>query len=371
VVAGPRGASGERILARTKALVEAESHSGDPDGLRRAFDLLTPMVVEASGRVPGRAAAGGVPYLHLPAERDPSVLLLCHLDTVWPRGSLRKNPFSVTGDRATGPGIFDMKAGLALGLEAMSLAAGADHAALLVTGDEELGSGASRAIIEAVASRSRAVFVLEGAAAGGDLKSARKGVATYDFEIVGRASHAGLEPEAGVNATAELAALISDVLAMADRDAGTSVTPTLASAGTTGNTVPDRARLHVDVRAWTLAELERVDGAARSRAPAVPGAAIAVRGGINRPPMEAKVSAALLDLARRAARETGLGDIGAAEVGGGSDGNLTSALGIPTIDGFGAVGGGAHADDEWISVAALAPRARLIARLIDLVVATS
>ncbi|HEY6425991.1 MAG TPA: M20/M25/M40 family metallo-hydrolase, partial [Acidimicrobiales bacterium] len=134
---------------------------------------------------------------------------------------------------------------------------------------------------------------------------------------------------------------------------------------------PDRARLHVDVRAWTLAELERVDAAVRSRGPAVPGAAISVQGGINRPPMEATVSAALLGLARRAARETGLGNIGAAAVGGGSDGNLTSAMGIPTLDGFGAVGGGAHADDEWISVSALAPRARWIARLIDLVVATA
>lgn len=198
MVTGPRGASGERIHARIKALVEAESHSGDPDGLSRAFGLLTPMVVEATGREPVMTESGGVPYLHLPAEREPSVLLLCHLDTVWPRGSLLKNPFSVSGDRATGPGIFDMKTGVALGLEALSLAAEAGHAALLVTGDEEVGSVTSRAIIEAVASRSRAILVLEGAAAGGDLKSACKGVAIYDFEIAGRASHAGLEPEAGI-----------------------------------------------------------------------------------------------------------------------------------------------------------------------------
>jgi glutamate carboxypeptidase len=326
------------------------------------------MVVEASGRTPGLPETSGVPWLQLTAAREPSVLLLCHLDTVWPRGTLAKNPFSVAGDRATGPGIFDMKAGIALGLEALSLAAEAGHVSLLVTGDEEVGSGTSRATVEAAARKARAVLVLEAAAPGGDLKIARKGVSTYEFEITGRASHAGLEPEAGINATAELAALVFDLLALADPDAGTSVTPTVAAAGTTVNTVPDRARLHADVRAWTPAELERVDSAARARGPAIQGAAISVRGGINRPPMEASAAAGLVGLARQAARETGIGDLGTASVGGGSDGNLTAALGIPTLDGAGAVGGGAHADDEWISVSALGPRARWLARLIDLIV---
>jgi glutamate carboxypeptidase len=367
VVAACGDACGERVLARTSALVQAESQSGDGAGLRHAFDVLATLVTEASGRVPVIAEADGVPYLHLPAGQDPAVLLLCHLDTVWPRGTLAKNPFAVTGDRATGPGSFDMKAGLAIGLEALALATEASRIALLVTGDEELGSLASRATIETVARQSRAVLVLEGAAPGGDLKTARKGVAAYDFEIAGRAAHAGLEPEAGVNATAELAALVADLLALADREAGTSVTPTTASAGTTGNTIPDRARLHADVRAWTQAELERVDAAVRSREPAVPGAVVTVLGGINRPPMEPPASAALLDLARQAARETGLGDVRGAAVGGASDGNLTAALGIPTLDGLGALGGGAHSDDEWISVPALGPRARWLARLIDLI----
>jgi glutamate carboxypeptidase len=349
--------------------VQAESHSGDTGGLLAAFDLLGSMVAEASGRAPQLSEAGGVPWLQLAAERDPAVLLLCHLDTVWPRGSLARNPFAVAGDRATGPGVFDMKAGIALGLEALSLAARAGHVSLLVTGDEEVGSGTSRGVVEAAARRSRAVLVLEPAAGGGDLKTARKGVSTYELEITGRASHAGLEPEAGINATAELAALVFDLLALADPGAGTSVTPTVASAGTTVNTIPDRARLHVDVRAWTPAELDRVDAAVRSRRPALQGAVIAVGGGINRPPMEPSGSAALVELARQAAREAGTGAIGTASVGGGSDGNLTAALGVPTLDGAGAIGGGAHADDEWISVSALAPRARWLARLIDLIVA--
>lgn len=346
--------------------MQAESHSGDPEGLRHAFDLLSTLVTEASGRVPDLAEAGGVPYLHLPAA-EPAVLLLCHLDTVWPRGSLAKNPFAVAGDRATGPGIFDMKAGLAIGLEALALAAESGRVALLVTGDEELGSISSRPLIEAVAGRSRAVLVLEGAAPGGDLKTARKGVSAYDFEITGRASHAGLEPEAGINTTAELAALVLDLLALADPGAGTSVTPTVAASGTTGNTVPDRAHLHADVRAWTRVEQDRVDEAIRSREAAVPGAVVSVLGGINRPPMEASGSAALLDLARQAARDTGIGDIRGVAVGGASDGNLTAALGIATLDGLGAVGGGAHSDDEWISLPALGPRARWIALLVDLI----
>jgi glutamate carboxypeptidase len=368
VVAGRGDESGERVLARTRDLVQAESHSGDPEGLRHAFDVLSSLVTEASGRVPVVAEADGVPYLHLLADQDPAVLLLCHLDTVWPRGTLAKNPFAVTGDRATGPGSFDMKAGLAIGLEALALAAESGRAALLVTGDEELGSINSRALIEAVARQSRAVLVLEGAAPGGDLKTARKGVSAYDFEITGRASHAGLEPEAGINTTAELAALVLDLLSMADPGAGTSVTPTVAASGTTGNTVPDRARLHADVRAWTLVEQDRVDAAVRSREAAVTGAVVSVLGGINRPPMEeAPGSADLLGLAHQAARDTGLGDIRGVAVGGASDGNLTAALGVPTLDGLGAVGGGAHADDEWISLPALGPRARWIARLIDLV----
>ncbi len=346
--------------------MQAESHSGDPEGLRHAFNVLSTLVTEASGRVPVVTEAGG-PYLHLPAHQDPAVLLLCHLDTVWPRGTLAKNPFAITGDRATGPGIFDMKAGLAIGIEALALAAESGRVALLVTGDEELGSISSRPLIEAVAGRSRAVLVLEGAAPGGDLKSARKGVSAYDFEMTGRASHAGLEPEAGINTTAELAALVLDLLALADPGAGTSVTPTVAASGTTGNTVPDRAHLHADVRAWTRVEQDRVDAAIRSREAAVPGAVVSVLGGINRPPMEASGSAALLGLAQQAARDTGIGDIRGVAVGGASDGNLTAALGVPTLDGLGAVGGGAHADHEWISLPALGPRARWIARLIDLI----
>ncbi|MEI7743045.1 MAG: M20 family metallopeptidase [Chloroflexota bacterium] len=361
-----------RAVGRLAILVNSETPSRDVAALRAGIDRLVPMVRESLGREPEILALdGGVPALLLRATAQPAVLLLCHLDTVWPLGSLADHPFSAADGRATGPGGFDMKAGIVIGLaaiEAIEAPGARDHVTLLVTCDEEVGSAASRALLERVAMDAIAVLVLEGSGPGGALKEARKGISMYDLEITGRAAHAGLEPERGINATAELAHLVLDIAGLGDPALGTTVTPTMASSGTSSNTVPAAAHLAVDVRAWTVDEQLRVDAAIRARTPAIDGATVTVHGGINRPPLERERAASLLELARAVAAANDLGEVAACAVGGASDGNFTAALGIPTLDGLGAVGGNAHASGEWVDLGTIPGRARLIARLVERIV---
>jgi glutamate carboxypeptidase len=226
---------------------------------------------------------------------------------------------------------------------------------VLVTGDEELGSPSSRALIEEEAAGCAAALVLEASADGGALKTERKGVSLYRVRVSGRAAHAGLEPERGVNASVELAHQVLAVNGLGDAGRGTTVTPTLASAGTTTNTVPAVAEFAVDVRVRDTAEQDRVAAAMRGLRPVLDGARLEVAGGPNRPPLDAGASAGLF--ARAAA-------LAGAAVGGGSDGNFTAGVGTPTLDGLGAVGGGAHADHEHVLVAALPGRVALVAALV-------
>ena len=358
-----------KVSERLRVLVCEETPSRDVPALRAGVETLAAMVRDSLGREPRILELdGGVPALLGEAPARPSVLLLCHLDTVWPRGTLADFPFTEDGERASGPGVFDMKAGLVIGLDAAERTLARDHVTLLVTCDEEVGSGASRELLERTATGAAAVLVLEGGAPGGAVKHARKGVSIYDLRIQGVAAHAGLEPEVGVNATVELAHLVLDLERLADPDLGTTVTPTGAVSGTTTNTVPAQARLSADVRAWSATELARIDAAIRARVPAVPGATVAVLGGVNRLPLESAHSAELLAMAREVAAEHGLGPVPSAAVGGGSDGNLTAALGIPTLDGLGAVGGGAHSRTEWVDLASMGSRAELLARLVERIV---
>ena len=357
------------MIDRLQALVARETPSRDIAALRDAIGTLAPMVQASLGRDPGILELdGGLPALLAEAMAAPSVLLMCHLDTVWPRGTLADTPFAVAGGRATGPGVFDMKAGIVIGLDALERTAARDHVTLLVTCDEEVGSESSRDLIERSARDAIAVLVLEGGGPGGAIKEARKGVSIYDLRIEGLAAHAGLEPELGVNATVELAHLVLDLERLADPARGTTVTPTAATAGTTTNTVPAGARLGVDVRAWSAGELTRVDAAIRARVPVVPGARVTVQGGMNRLPLEPRHSAALLAAAQQVVAEHGLGALASCAVGGGSDGNLTAALGIPTLDGLGAIGGNAHARGEWVDLTSMASRAELLARLVERIV---
>ncbi|MBU2668146.1 M20/M25/M40 family metallo-hydrolase [Actinoplanes bogorensis] len=344
-------------------LVGLETPSGDAARLTAAYDLVSAWFARL-GRAPERVVVDGVPHLYWAPLSSHSVLLLGHIDTVWPAGTVDRRPFTVTGDRVTGPGVFDMKAGVVLAAEAVARVADPSGVAVLLTGDEEVGSVTSRALLERAASGCRAVLVTE-PSLDGDLKTARKGCASYEVTFSGRAAHAGLEPERGHNALAEMAALVTHCATLADRARETTVTPTLAVAGSALNVVPASARLTLDVRSWDLAELERVDAAVRGFRTGDPAVTIEVGGGVNRPPMPVSASAGLAGLAQRLAAGLGLAVPGTVAAGGASDGNFTAALGIPTLDGLGAIGGGAHAESEWVDLPSLEGRAALLTALID------
>ena len=351
-------------MAAVRELVEIESPSSDLEACRRCVDAAARITDQWLGSPPRVSEHGGRPVLQW-GPQSPRVLLLGHLDTVWPLGTLDRIPWRIEGEAMRGPGVFDMKVGVVQAIAALALlqATADDGIALLFTTDEEIGSGTSRDLIEQTARDAQAVFVLE-AAIDGDLKLARKGTSWYVVEIVGRASHAGLDPERGINALVEAADLVQRSIGWAHPELGTTVNPTTARAGTTDNTIPDRAVIGIDVRAWTFDEQQRIDDLVRAWRPIHPEASVSIiAGGINRPAMEESAGRDLATTAIELARRMGLGPVGARAVGGASDGNFTAAIGVPTLDGLGAVGDGAHADHEWASVPALAERTALLAAL--------
>ncbi|KRF41188.1 M20 family metallopeptidase [Terrabacter sp. Soil810] len=358
----------DELLADLRELVECESPSDDLAAVERSADLVARLGTERLGLAPERIVVDGVHHLRwrFGSPTAPGrVLVLAHHDTVWPLGTLAQSPFTIADGVLRGPGCFDMIAGLVMALHAIADLGERDGVTLLVTGDEELGSASSRELIEDEARRAEAVLVLEASADGGALKTARKGTSLYEICIAGRAAHAGLEPHKGVNATLELAHLVHGVAALADPGAGTTVTPTVATSGTTVNTVPAFARLAVDVRAWTASEQERVDAALHGLGPVLAGAEVNVDGGINRPPLEEEASLPLFERAQAVAARLGLTELTRAAVGGASDGNFTAGVGVPTLDGLGAVGGGAHAEDEHVLVDRLVDRTLLLRALIE------
>ncbi|RYB90571.1 M20 family peptidase [Nocardioides oleivorans] len=350
------------LLADVRALVECESPSHDLEAVARSAEVVAAVGTARLGTEPERIVLEGRTHLRWRLGDEPSrVLLLAHHDTVWPIGTLARRPFGVEDGVLRGPGCFDMLSGLAMALHA---AANLDGVTVLVTGDEEVGSPTSRTLIEDEARAADAVLVLEASADGGALKTERKGVSLYDVHVTGLAAHAGLEPERGVNATLELAHVALALAGLGDADLGTTVTPTAARSGTTTNTVPASATLSVDVRVRTRAEQARVDVAVRSLTPVLPGAALEVTGGPNRPPLEATSSAGLLERVRSVAASLGQPAPGSAAVGGASDGNFTAGVGTPTLDGLGAVGGGAHAEHEHVLVDHLVSRTTLLRGLV-------
>ncbi|MGW2847424.1 M20 family metallopeptidase [Streptomyces sp. NPDC001274] len=352
------------LLADIGELVRAESPSADLASVADCARVVAGLGTRLTGAAAEWVDGSGRPALRWRFGSGDRVLLLGHFDTVWPVGSLARHPFEVAGGRLTGPGCFDMKAGVVQLFHALSVLDDLDGVSVLLTGDEEIGAPTSRALVEDEARRTGAVLVLE-ASEGGALKTARKGMSGYELTVAGRAAHAGLEPGKGVNTTTELAHQILALSALADPAAGTTVTPTVAASGTTRNTVPDTARLMVDVRVATAAEQDRVDRAVRGLAPVLDGASLTFSGGPDRPPLPTSASAGLFELARGHYAELGLGPLRGVAVGGASDGNLTAGVGTPTLDGLGAVGGGAHADDEHVVVAELPRRTALVARLVD------
>ncbi|GAA2348755.1 M20 family metallopeptidase [Dactylosporangium salmoneum] len=352
------------LLADLEELVRAESPTADRAASAHCAGAVAALGARLTGAEPERLTEGGSVQLRWRFGAGDRVLLLGHCDTVWPLDSLATHPFTVGHGRVTGPGCFDMKAGLVQMFHALAVLDSLDGVTVLVTTDEEIGSPDSRDLIEAEARRVRAALVLEGSGPGGALKTARKGVSTYDLRVVGRAAHAGLDPHLGINTTVELAHQVLAIAGLADPGLGTTVTPTVMASGTTRNTVPDAGDLQVDVRVATLAEQDRVDAAMRTLRPVTPGARLELAGGPNRPPMQDSSSAELFARAARLHADLGLGTLAGVAVGGGSDGNLTAGVGTPTLDGLGAVGGGAHADDEHVSVEHLPQRAALLAELV-------
>ncbi len=364
----------DEMLDDLRRLVEVESPSLDvgavaasaaavADLLRRRLGGRCPEVEPAL--VDGPAG----PHVHWRGGADPAVLVVGHHDTVFPIGTLERRPFAVTDGRVTGPGVFDMKGGIVQAVHAVAALdpAMARRVELLVTSDEEVGSATSRALIEERARACGRVLVLEPSADGGALKVARKGVGTFEVVVRGRAAHAGLEPEKGVNALVGAAALVGAVAGLGDRTTATTVTPTTAVAGTAENVVPAEARFKVDVRVEAPGEQQRVEAAMAGLAAHLPAGLaceVEILGGINRPAMPASAAAALLPVAREAALEAGIGDVDGVAVGGGSDGNFTAAIGVPTLDGLGAVGGGAHADHEHVLVDTMVPRTQMLAALL-------
>lgn len=353
------------ILADIEELVTCESPSEDLVAVASSADVLATVGERRLGVAPERIVVEGRTHLRWRLGDAPGrVLVLGHHDTVWPVGSLRSHPFSLQDGVLRGPGSFDMKAGLVMALYAIAALGDTTGVSLLVTGDEEVGSPSSRRLIEEESRGRCAAFILEAAGEHGTLKRARKGVSNYAVKVAGRAAHAGLEPEAGVNASVELAHQVLTIAEFGDQAADTTVTPTALSAGTTTNTVPAAGELAVDVRAWTVDEQQRVDTAMHALRPLLPGAGLQVTGGPNRPPLEEAVSAGLFARAVELAEGLGLGMLRGASVGGGSDGNLTAGVGTPTLDGLGAVGGGAHADNEHVVVAELPRRTALLTALV-------
>lgn len=351
------------MLEQVRRLVTIESPTEDLDACRAVVAEAAAIVTEVTGIAPTMRDEQGRPVLIWGSE-SPRILLLTHLDTVWPIGSF--DPlWSVEGDVARGPGIFDMKAGFVQAVQALAGRSPEDGVTLLATTDEETGSATSEALIRKMATGAQAVLVMEASADGGALKVARKGTSMWRVHVHGRAAHAGLEPEKGINATLELTHIAQAVAALSRPEIGTSVVPTVIAAGTTLNTVPAEGYLDIDSRAFSRAEQERVDQAIKALTPTIQGASLTVTGGINRPPMEETMARDLYARAVKVAAEIGLGEIGSAAVGGASDGNFTAALGTPTLDGLGAVGRGAHAADEHILVSELPKRAALLHALVS------
>jgi glutamate carboxypeptidase len=348
------------------ALVGAESPSADPAACESCAAVADDLAFRVVGRVAERVVVDGRTHLRWRFAGQTRVLLVGHLDTVWPLGTVARWPFGIDGDHASGPGIFDMKAGVVQLL--FALGAVAEHRPLdgvtvVLTTDEEIGSPTSRGLLAGEATGARAALIPE-PSFDGALKTERKGVALYRLEAVGRAAHAGLDPEQGVNAALEVSRQVLELAGLADPSVGTTVTPSLLSAGTAANTVPASAAAHFDVRFATREEGERIAAAFAAVRPGIPGATTSVEQETFVPPLERSSSRELFELAKRLQSDLGLPALREASVGGGSDGNHIAALGVPTLDGLGAVGDHAHGEGEFVLVSALAERAALLAALV-------
>ncbi|MEO5761889.1 MAG: M20 family metallopeptidase [Vicinamibacteria bacterium] len=360
-----------RILDDLRELVVRESPSDDADRV----SAVASWIVERLNRGGSKVARA----VECPLRGDavlatvgtdttrPSTLLLGHIDTVWPVGTLAEIPFTTDGGVARGPGVFDMKAGVAIGirvLDRLRQSPSAPRVSLLLVPDEEVGSSASSELLIAQAKQHDRVLVLEPSAPGGAAKIARKGTGLFRLRFTGIPSHAGLDPEKGASALTAMAEFVTSLPGLQNAEAGTTVTATLASAGTKTNVIPENADVAVDCRVWTAAEPERVERGLRAWRPSDGRVKVEVNGAFDRPPLaETEASRALFATAQRVAAGLGF-ELEGRRVGGASDGNLTAAAGVPTLDGLGPMGDGAHARHEHVLIDDLARRVDLIEQLV-------
>jgi len=366
------------MIALIRELVECESPSDHPPGVDRLVSLLADRV---SGIARVRAFPGGrygkhlrcefmLPEVKKRAARDEQILVLGHSDTVWPLGTLASMPFRIARGRLWGPGVLDMKAGIAFFIFAMRALRDLDvpvarKVVMQVNSDEEVGSESSRALTEQAARESAAVLVLEpGTGLAGKLKTARKGVGDYTITVRGKASHAGVDFSNGANAIVEMSRQIERIAGFTRLDRGVTVSPGVIHGGTRSNVVPAECSIEVDIRVPRDRDRKYLARALASLKPFDKRCTIQVAGGLNRPPMERSAGVRkLFRTARALAAELGV-TLEESSTGGGSDGNFTAALGVPTLDGLGAVGEGAHAVNESILVNRIADRTALLAKLV-------
>ncbi|MCX7681240.1 MAG: M20 family metallopeptidase [Anaerolineae bacterium] len=363
----------EKALGLLRRLVELESPSTDKAHVDRCVHFVAGLAREwgAQVTVVPQKRYGDHMLARWPGkEEGKGFLLLCHLDTVWPCGTLVQRPWRVAEERAYGPGCLDDKASAVIvlialkGLRELGLLP-ARPVTVLFNSDEEIGSRSSRALIEAEAGQAGVVFCMEPALPNGALKIARKGTAGYTITARGRAAHSGADHEKGINAIEELAHQILRLQRMTDYATGTTVNVGRVRGGTRTNIVPDEATAWVDIRVQTLEEARRIAEAIAGLQPVLPGARLIITGGLNRPPMECSpLTLEPLQRAQQIADELGIKLTGTS-TGGASDGNFTAALGVPTLDGLGAIGDGAHSPDEYVLVPSLAERAALMAALLS------
>lgn len=364
-------AAESEYLALLEDLVAHESPSSDVGALNVLADRLVSLLEERGFATTRheREGAGDIVEGSLPGGAGPSSLVLCHYDTVWPLGTLGQMPWRRDGDRVYGPGALDMKAGIATALTAVGLASRlelplAGPVTLLLTSDEEVGSHHSRQLIEELAGQHDRVFVMEPGRDDGALKVGRKGVGDFGLKLEGRSAHAGNNPADGASALRELAHMLVYVEDLADNVMGTTVNVTTAKAGFATNVIAEQAVATVDVRVLKASEADRITNAINDYTPRDSRVKLTVTGGLNRPPMESTPqNMELYETAVTVLNGMGLALEGSV-VGGGSDGNFTSALGVPTLDGLGAAGSGPHARDEHIRVKETLERVALFTGLL-------
>jgi glutamate carboxypeptidase len=365
-----------RLVDQLRQLVEIESPSDDKRAVDRCVEAVAEIATDAGGRVRQYRQRGFGNVLELRfgsagrgKEKLAPVMLLGHLDTVWPLGTLSGMPFRIGRGRAWGPGVLDMKAGVVMGLTAIAALREVDAlrrpVIFLLVGDEEIGSTVSRPVTEKLARECEAVFVLEPAQGmSGAYKTARKGVGGYTVRVKGVASHSGVDFERGHSAIHELAWQLEKVRGFTELDRGLTVNAGVIRGGTRSNVIAAEAEAEVDVRIARAADAARIEKKFRLLRVRDRGCVLSVEGGMNRPPMErSRGTVALFERAATLAAQIGF-ELEEAATGGGSDGNFTAALGVPTLDGMGAVGEGAHASHESVVVKELVPRTALLAEMI-------